>query len=94
MTLNNDSLEEALEKVVHSVGLEKLYSDLIYTIYYLKVSNNTKEMAQVNYVIDDELFQIKLRQANFKTICIKAIDVLEEKELYEVCKIANYIIND
>ena len=94
MKLNNDSLEDSLEKIVHSVGLEKLYSDLIYNIYYFKLDNNTKGMVHVNYVIEEELFQVKLRQANFKAICIKAINVLEEKELYEVCKMARDILND
>ena len=51
-------------------------------------------MVHVNYVIEEELFQVKLLQANFKAICIKAINVLEEKELYEVCKMARDIIND
>ncbi len=94
MKLNNDSLEDSLEKIVHSVGLEKLYSDLIYNIYYFKLDNNTKGMVHVIYVIEEELFQVKLRQVNFKVICIKAINVLEEKELYEVCKMARDIIND
>ena len=61
---------------------------------YFKLDNNTKGMVHVIYVIEEELFQVKLRQVNFKVICIKAINVLEEKELYEVCKMARDIIND